>query len=187
MNKKQELEKLLLAMEAEKNAIDNYVSETVQKRVGRHQTTRAERRKDTFHKASKRREMAKYADDEIRLNSGKVVNTGYRSYGKGAKLYKREKLVKWEPEAQQEELPDVVGYVTRLCSREYTDGRYTMFYIASTNGEQLENCREAIRERIPQLKDELAEIQSQVEALRRKEKLLLEELDALEETCKYAY
>lgn len=55
----------------------------------RRPATRAERRKDTAHAKNRRKSMATYADDEIRMNSGKVINTGWRSYEKGAKIYTR--------------------------------------------------------------------------------------------------
>lgn len=53
---------------------------------------RAARRKATRKAKKNRRELATYALDEIMANSGKVKNTGYAAYEKGAKLYKRNKL-----------------------------------------------------------------------------------------------
>lgn len=55
----------------------------------RRPANRGERRKATAHAKNRRKSLAKYADDEIRTNSGKVVNTGWRSYEKGNKLYTR--------------------------------------------------------------------------------------------------
>lgn len=55
----------------------------------RRPANRGERRKATAHAKNRRKSLAKYADDEIRMNSGKVVNTGWRSYEKGDKLYTR--------------------------------------------------------------------------------------------------
>ena len=65
---------------------DNEVTEV---RGTRRPVNRSERRKATAHAKNHRKALAKYADDEIRTNSGKVINTGYRVYEKGAKLYTR--------------------------------------------------------------------------------------------------
>lgn len=65
---------------------DEEVPET---RGTRRPVNRAERRKETAHAKNRRKALAKYADDEIRTNSGKVINTGYRSYEKGVKVYTR--------------------------------------------------------------------------------------------------
>ena len=52
-------------------------------------TNRRERRRATEMKKKHRQELARYADDEIRENSGKIIDTGYRSYSKGKTAWNR--------------------------------------------------------------------------------------------------
>jgi len=64
-------------------------AEVPEVRGTRHPSNRAERRKATAHAKNRRKALAVYSDDEIRTNSGKVVDSGIRSYEKGAKIYTR--------------------------------------------------------------------------------------------------
>ena len=62
----------------------------------RRPSTRAERRKATRRAKIRRQELARYSDNFIMPNSGKVKNTGFRSYEKGAKVYHRNKKIQVE-------------------------------------------------------------------------------------------
>lgn len=74
-----------------KISLDKNTVEVKEPRHGsnRKATNRRDRRRATALAKKHRQELAQYADDEIRENSGKVVNTGYRSYSKGKTAWNR--------------------------------------------------------------------------------------------------
>lgn len=88
---KNEVRKMLEGMMAEKIAMDDYVAmdDFEFKGNGRKAKNRGDRRRATKLAKKHRQELAEYAMDEIRENSGKVVDSGLRSYLKGDKAWSR--------------------------------------------------------------------------------------------------
>lgn len=101
----------------------------------RRPVNRAERRKATAHAKMRRQRMAMYSADEICPRSGKIKNTGFRSYEKGAKAWTRKMRhtpVGMEGQGYYEENHDTgiddydcVGRYTGLDICPDKDGLYT--------------------------------------------------------------
>lgn len=114
----------------------------------RRPTNRQERRKATARAKIRRQKLAKYSDDFIMPNSGKVKDTGYRSYEKGAKVYHRNKKIQVEstvsPFDPWEEL-----------ELEHFD--YEEFYEVDSDGDRIWKKAENLHEVCPCWVDEYVE------------------------------
>ena len=116
-----------------KIGVDNIGTSAVEVRGTRRPTNRAERRKATAYAKNRRQALAKCADDII-TNTGKVKDSGYRSYEKGDKAWSRKvRHQKFYDEYEDMFAEDVIDPITGEIIAEAGDVYFDVEFFDADN------------------------------------------------------